>query len=479
MPKTDSEITQMLAYVQNRFAGFGVRLPALDSTLAGSNDQNEDVGRAVSLIQAFGNSVFISESTLQADRLADQTLIRLNVDGVNRQAVVLDMKRLVEADKENAGDNFQSIIESLQKAEGHACLIIFNLERIVGNQPLEGMFIPFLKKKPVPMIGVTDLKGFSQLESRTDIAGSLQFILYGHEGKRSKRDKSVLIIGASSFFGHALYSLFIREYKAVRGTGFNKAGHFGFDKLDVTSEDEVRDYFFQHPGFDIVAYVAGEADADLSETNHDRARLLNTEAVERLSRWAKGCKFVYTSSEYVFDGSSGPYASGSAARPINYYGQTKLEGEQIALKSFANALIVRLGALYGYNGPNDKKTTVSKLIAGLDKTVPLEADNLQIKHPILLEDACRSLLKLLDYGLTGIYQLNGPEGLNKKEMAEQIIAVRHEITGRVFSYPVIGIPQPGIAEKPLNTHMVNVDTPRLFKDGVRFLMQKQAAFKGN
>jgi len=282
-----------------------------------------------------------------------------------------------------------------------------------------------------------------------------------------------LIIGATSLFGSAVYSLFSREYKSVKGTGFSKAEILGFDKLDVTSEGEIKKYFLENPDFDIVIYIAGEADADEAEKARDRARRLNVNAVSTIARYAENCKFVYISSEYVFDGSSGPYGSYSQAKPINYYGRTKLEGERASLEHFSNALVVRLGALYGYNGPNDKKTSVSKIIASLDKPEALEADNLQIKHPILLDDAARTLLKLLDYGVSGIYQTNGSEGLNKREMAEQIAAVRSEVAGRIFSYPIVGVKQTGVAAKPLNTHMVNVDTPRFFNEGVRSLFLKQ------
>jgi dTDP-4-dehydrorhamnose reductase len=177
----------------------------------------------------------------------------------------------------------------------------------------------------------------------------------------------------------------------------------------------------------------------------------------------------------VFDGSNGPYGTNSKAKPINYYGCTKLEGEEVSLKNFPKALIVRLGALYGYNGPYDKETTVSKLIASLDKDEPLKADNVQIKHPVLLEDAAETLLKLLDYDAAGIYQVNGPEGLNKQEMAEKIAAVKSKLVGKNFAYPIVGIEQPGIAAKPLNTHMVNIDTPRPFEEGISFLLNVRHA----
>jgi len=321
------------------------------------------------------------------------------------------------------------------------------------------------------------MEGFRKLEEKPDLSGFLQFILTEKEVSQTKRNKSVLIIGATSFFGNTVYHLFSQEYVTVRGTGFSKATSLDFDKLDVTNEEEIKKYFSGHPDFDIIVYIAGEANADLAEKERNRTRLLNIDAVNSIARYAKNCKFVYISSEYVFDGNSGPYGSGARASPINYYGYTKLEGEKVSLRNFSDALVVRLGALYGYNGPNDKETSVGKLIASLDKPEPLRADNVQIKHPVLLEDAARTLLKLLDYGVSGIYQTNGPEGLNKQEMAERIVAVWNKITGRTFSFPIIGIEQAGIAGKPLNTHMVNVDTPRPFNEGIHFLLLKQKVFK--
>jgi len=441
--------------------------------LKADNTFYADIDRAVSLIKLFGNAVFIAEGAEFGGRLAAETLTRIGDDGAHSQAVRLDMRALLESGKSQAGSNFQDIIHGLREAKGKAGLVITALDEAVKDERIEAALRQAIEQRSPPILGVTDIEGFRKLEERPGLSGFLQFILVQKERPQAKRDKSVLIIGATSFFGVEAYRLFSREYADVRGTGFSKASVLGFDRLDAASEGEVKEYFAKYPDFDIVIYIAGEADADLAEKEKERARILNAEAVSRIGRYALGFKFVYISSEYVFDGSSGPYGSGSRAEPRNYYGRTKLEGEKASLSSFSDCLVLRLGALYGYNGPGDKKTSVSKLIAGLGRPEPLEADNLQVKHPILLEDAARTLLKLLDYGATGIYQANGPEGLNKLEMAERIAAARQEITGRSFSYPIIGIEQAGIAAKPLDTHMVNVDTPRSFYEGIRFLLHEK------
>ncbi len=447
-------------------------MPTINDTI-----QNDDINRALSLIQLFGNAVFISESRKHGERLAVETLNRLNNGGVHHRAVRVNIKELINKTKKQAGPNLQNTIELLQEAPGKTGLIIADLEGAVEDSGIESALRDAIEKKSVFVLGLTNMAGFRKLEEKPQVSGLLQFILADREVHQAGRNKSVLIIGATSLLGNAVYQLFSREYGNVRGTGFNKAEIFGFDKLDVTSEEEIGKYFSGQPDFDIVVYVAGEANADIAEKEKDRTRTLNAKAVNHISRFAKNCKFVYISSEYVFDGNSAPYGSGSKANPINYYGRTKLEGEEISLKDFSNSLILRLGALYGCNGPADKETSVSKLIAALDGLEPIKADNVQIKHPLLLEDAARTLLKLLDYDASGVYQTNGPEGLNKQEMAERIAAVRKEVSGCAFSYSIVGVEQPGIAAKPLNTHMVNVDTPRPFNEGIRFLFQKQGAFK--
>ncbi|MFA5150408.1 MAG: sugar nucleotide-binding protein [Candidatus Omnitrophota bacterium] len=438
-----------------------------------------DVDRAISLLSKFNNAVFISGGQ-DENGIIVETVDKFCRDASGqalREVFRLDAKQFLKASGVQPEIRLEEIAGVLENEREKLLLVITSLEEFIKEERLARLLQNIVKKSSVPILGMTTIDGFRQLEKKPELAGCLQFVLSGKLPPSNKRDKSVLIIGATSLFGNALYGLFSREYTNVRGTGFSKASSLGFDRLDVTSEKEIREYFSEYPDFDIVIYVAGEADADAAEKERERARILNIEAISLIARQAKGCKFVYISSEYVFDGSSGPYGSDSPAHPINYYGFTKLEGEKAALKSFPGALVVRLGALYGYNGPSDKKTSVSKLIAGLDRPEPLEADNLQIKHPLLLEDAAGTLLKLLDYGASGIYQTNGPEGLNKQEMAERIAAVRNELTGHIFSYPITGIEQAGSAAKPLNTQMVNVDTPRPFSEGIRFLLLKQKEFK--
>jgi len=472
--KINSNTANVLSGIQEKHPNLGIKVFRPEGDLKSSKPDN-DVSRALNLIKLSGNAIFISEPKIRGEELAGQLLSHLFKDRPGCQVVQVDISALIDADKKQAELNFQNIIQDIQASAGKAVLFITSLACALKDKGIVSVLCDSVTQKSIPILSVVDMNEFRALEEVPELSGFFQFVLAGKNNVCGKRNKAVLIIGASSLFGNTVYRLFMQQYQAVAGTGFKKASAMGFDRLDVTSSEEIETYFSKHNTFDIIIYIAGEANADIAEKERERTHALNVDAVSQIAKYAKNCKFVYISSEYVFDGSRGPYGSGSKAQPINYYGCTKLEGEKISLKSFPGSLIIRLGALYGYNGPYDKETTVSKLIASLNKPEPLKADNVQIKHPLLLGDAAGALLKLLDYGASGIYQVNGPEGLDKQEMAERIAKVKSRISGKAFSYPIIGVEQPGVAAKPLNTHMVNVDTPRPFEEGIAFMLNQQRA----
>jgi dTDP-4-dehydrorhamnose reductase len=460
------------AGITEKYANFGLRVFCFRGNPENQGLGNTDVLRALNLVKLSGNAVFVSEPKSVGEELAGRLLLLLK-DTPESVIFHLDIGALIEADVKEAEFTFQNIIQDFQDSQRRIILFVTGLTKALKHKGVVSVFCDIVTQKLVPIISFIDINEFRALEELPELSGFLQFVLSGKPGILPPRNKTVLIVGASSLFGSAVYSLFAREYKEVRGTGFNKASRMNFDRLDVTSEEEIKAYFSKHSAFDTIIYIAGEANADIAEKERERTHILNVDAVSTIAKYAKDSKFVYISSEYVFDGSSGPYGSGSAAKPINYYGYTKLEGEKVSLKNFPDSLIVRLGALYGYNGPLDKETTVSKLISSLSKPEPLKADNVQIKHPVLLEDAANLLLKLLDYNAKGVYQINGPEGLNKQEMAERIAKVKEGMNGDKFSYPIIGTEQTAAAAKPLNTHMVNIDTPRSFEEGIVFMLKRQ------
>lgn len=129
-------------------------------------------------------------------------------------------------------------------------------------------------------------------------------------------------------------------------------------ELDITDEEKVRQYFKQHkPAICInaAAYTA----VDKAETERELTLKINATAVGYLAEIcaAINARFIHISTDYVFDGTAAtPYTEDHPVSPVNFYGESKLVGEQMALKNLPSTVIIRTSWVYSYFGNNFVKT---------------------------------------------------------------------------------------------------------------------------
>lgn len=137
--------------------------------------------------------------------------------------------------------------------------------------------------------------------------------------------------------------------------------------LDFDSQDQCGD-FSQPEGIrdtvralrpDIIVNAAAHTAVDKAESEPEFARLLNAttpgvlaEEAARLDAW-----LVHYSTDYVFDGSgTRPWVESDVPAPLNVYGRTKWEGEQLIQQSGCRHLILRTSWVYASRGGNFAKT---------------------------------------------------------------------------------------------------------------------------
>lgn len=116
----------------------------------------------------------------------------------------------------------------------------------------------------------------------------------------------------------------------------------------------------------VLIHVASIGNVDLCEENRELCFKFNVVASRELmvEAYRVGCKIIYLSTDYVFDGYKGLYKEEDTPRPINFYGLTKLIAEQIALS--LNGSVIRVSAVYGPGPgrPNFAKVLWEKLSKG-------------------------------------------------------------------------------------------------------------------
>ncbi len=131
-------------------------------------------------------------------------------------------------------------------------------------------------------------------------------------------------------------------------------------ELPVDDAAAVGRYFEHHkPAYCIncAAYTA----VDKAETEKDLAMLVNGEAVGVLAAACRrdDTRFIHISTDYVFDGTSTvPYKETDTPNPVNFYGSTKLKGEEESLAKNPSSLIIRTSWVYSEFGNNFVKTMI-------------------------------------------------------------------------------------------------------------------------
>ena len=126
-------------------------------------------------------------------------------------------------------------------------------------------------------------------------------------------------------------------------------------------------------------------------------------------------RFMHISTDFVFDGSSTePYTERHVTNPLGVYGQTKLLGEQNALKENPNSIICRTSWLYGPNGRSFPRTMIKAWLEGKD----LRVVNDQIGCPTYTAGLARVMADFMEMDAPGgIYHTAGPDAMSWYDFA--------------------------------------------------------------
>ncbi len=221
-----------------------------------------------------------------------------------------------------------------------------------------------------------------------------------------------LIIGASGQVGGALSALCVRRRIEVYGT--SRKGQ-GFLYLDLSDETSVRDAFVKARP-DVVFLCSAMTHVDSCERDPELARLVNAEGPALVAGECRkvGAKLVYFSTEYVFDGSAGPYGEGDPVCPVSAYGRTKLEGERAVL-DVEGALSVRTTVVYSHNPAS--KNFVMQLISSQRSGARMRVPSDQFSTPTYAPELASAVLDLAGKGASGIYNVAGPDCMSRYEFA--------------------------------------------------------------
>lgn len=254
----------------------------------------------------------------------------------------------------------------------------------------------------------------------------------------------VVISGASGLLGRAV----LKEFSEAVGLCYSRLTP-GLIRLNLTDYDDVKSFIYnEQPDFFI--HCAAERHPDKCENSVDETKKLNVRASKFLAEELAeiGCPILYISTDYVFDGSSAPYTEESPTSPINFYGLTKRDGENVVLGASPKHLVLRVPVLYG---PTSYLTegAVTGLAQYSEQTEKILIDDKAKRYPTLTTDIAKVIKGLADKyekgtNIGGIWHFSSKEEFTKYEMSKIIAKLRNKRTGHLIpdKKPIYDAPRP-------------------------------------
>lgn len=197
---------------------------------------------------------------------------------------------------------------------------------------------------------------------------------------------------------------------------------------------------------DIIINAAAYTAVDKAESDKETADKVNNLACEEIAQYCRinNVKLISISTDYVFNGSSSvPIKEDEKTDPINYYGLSKLNGENVILKWCPDAIIIRTSWVYSTYGNNFVKTMI-RLMSEKDQ---ISVINDQIGSPTYAKDLAEAIITILKSNnwVSGIYNYSNEGEISWYDFAVEIKKI-FNFNCEIIPIPTIQYPTP--AERP-------------------------------
>lgn len=226
----------------------------------------------------------------------------------------------------------------------------------------------------------------------------------------------VLVLGASGLIGDYLLT-HVRErgWEAI-GTSFSQREP-GLVTLDLRDEGSLA-RLIEREKPSIIFQPAANANVEYCEEHPTETHEVNVVPVRTLVRLLRNTaiRYVYFSSDYVFDGKNGPYREEDTPNPQSEYARQKLECEKIILSDLPNALIIRTTGVYGWE--RQGKNFIVRLLQTLVRGGKVQTLTDLIGSPSYASDVAMATVELSEKAPNGIYHVSGPELMNRLDLSK-------------------------------------------------------------
>ena len=227
--------------------------------------------------------------------------------------------------------------------------------------------------------------------------------------------RKVLITGCEGQLGHYLFHGMKNLFNVLPTSKLGSKKN-NIYKLDITNIEDVNiavDTFKP----DILINTAAITNVDYCENNKTEARNVNVNGLFNLIKSVSiNTRIIHFSSDYVFDGKQQLYSEESLPNPVNFYGRTKLESENLLIGQRKAYVIVRPNTIYSLRGINFFNWVYNQLKSS--NTINIVDD--QISNPSYIPSIIKSIVDMIVMNARGIYHHGSVDYLSRYEFCCKI-----------------------------------------------------------
>lgn len=236
--------------------------------------------------------------------------------------------------------------------------------------------------------------------------------------------KKILITGSNGLLGQKLVSLLI-QYPDIQliatSRGKNRlpfTNGYEYQEMDITNAQQVAEVV-EKVRPDVIIHTAAMTNVDQCEAEKELCWAMNVKALEYLTEACeKHTVFLcHLSTDFVFDGKSGPYSEEDQPSPISFYGWSKYAAEEVVKRSKCTWSIVRTVLVYGITNDMSRSNIILWVKDSLEQQKSIKVVTDQFRTPTLAEDLAMGCWLVVDKKAEGIFHISGKDFLTPYQMA--------------------------------------------------------------
>ncbi|KAA6436585.1 NAD(P)-dependent oxidoreductase [Dyadobacter flavalbus] len=238
------------------------------------------------------------------------------------------------------------------------------------------------------------------------------------------KKKRILVTGSNGLLGQKLIELLVSEntcetIATAKGKNrLNSSEGYEFLEMDVTDPVQV-DHVIGSAKPDVIIHTAAMTNVDQCEMEKEACWKLNVTAVEIL---VGACRkydvfLEHVSTDFIFDGTAGPYKEEDLPNPVSFYGWSKYAAEKAVMHSGIKWAIARTVLVYGIAHDMSRSNIILWVKKSLEEGKAIKVVTDQFRTPTLAEDLAKGCFLIADREEQGIFNISGSDFMTPYEMA--------------------------------------------------------------